>query len=54
MSSYFSNGVKQHLHIKSFYGTSENAVYAQIWISGGCFFWIFVAFLPDFQGEIID
>lgn len=24
---------KQHLHIKSFYGTSENAVYTQIWIA---------------------
>lgn len=25
--------IKQHLHIKSFYGTSENAVYTQIWIA---------------------
>ena len=25
--------MKQHLHIKSFYGTSENAVYTQIWIA---------------------
>jgi hypothetical protein len=24
---------KHHLHIKSFYGTSENAVYSQIWIA---------------------
>lgn len=25
--------VKQHLHIKKFYGTSENAVYLQLWIA---------------------
>lgn len=25
--------IKQHLHIKSFYGTSENAIYLQIWIA---------------------
>jgi hypothetical protein len=25
--------IKQHLHIKSFYGTSRNAVYSQIWIA---------------------
>lgn len=24
---------KQHLHIKTFYGTSQNAVYTQIWIA---------------------
>lgn len=29
----FFKWIKQHLHIKSFYGTSENAVYAQIWIA---------------------
>jgi len=29
----FFKWMKQHLHIKSFYGTSENAVYTQIWIS---------------------
>ena len=29
----FFKWVKQHLHIKSFYGTSENAVYTQIWIA---------------------
>ena len=28
----FFKWVKQHLYIKSFYGTSENAVYTQIWI----------------------
>lgn len=28
----FFKWIKQHLHIKSFYGTSENAVYTQIWI----------------------
>lgn len=25
--------IKQHLHIKTFYGTSQNAVYCQIWIA---------------------
>lgn len=25
--------IKQHLHIKSFYGTSDNAFYSQIWIA---------------------
>ena len=29
----FYKWIKQHLHIKSFYGTSENAVYTQIWIA---------------------
>jgi IS4 transposase len=29
----FFKWIKQHLHIKSFYGTSENAVYSQIWIA---------------------
>lgn len=29
----FFKWIKQHLHIKSFYGTSENAVYTQIWIA---------------------
>jgi len=29
----FIKWVKQHLHIKSFYGTSENTVYTQIWIA---------------------
>ena len=29
----FFKWMKQHLHIKSFYGTSENAVYTQIWIA---------------------
>ncbi len=33
----FFKWIKQHLHIKSFYGTSENAVYTQIWIAV-CFF----------------
>ena len=32
--SFFSNGrIKQHLRIKQFYGTSENAVKTQIWIA---------------------
>ena len=29
----FFKWIKQHLHIKSFYGTSMNAVYTQIWIA---------------------
>jgi hypothetical protein len=29
----FFKWITQHLRIKSFYGTSENAVYAQIWIA---------------------
>lgn len=29
----FFKWIKQHLHIKSFYGTSENAIYLQIWIA---------------------
>ena len=29
----FSNWIKQHLRIKKFYGTSENAVKMQIWVA---------------------
>ncbi|TYK42026.1 IS4 family transposase [Bacteroides pyogenes] len=29
----FFKWIKQHLHLKSFYGTSENAIYTQIWIA---------------------
>ena len=29
----FFKWIKQHLHIKSFYGTTQNAVYTQIWIA---------------------
>ena len=29
----FFKWIKQHLHIKSFYGTFENAIYLQIWIA---------------------
>ena len=29
----FFKWIKQHLHIKTFYGTSKNAVYTQIWIA---------------------
>ena len=29
----FFKWIKQHLHIKTFYGTSQNAVYTQIWIA---------------------
>ena len=31
--SLFFKWIKQHLRIKAFYGTSENAVKTQIWIS---------------------
>ena len=33
MVELFFKWVKQHLHIKKFYGTSENAVYLQLWIA---------------------
>ena len=29
----FFKWIKQHLHIKAFYGTSQNAVHCQIWIA---------------------
>ncbi|MBP8621804.1 IS4 family transposase [Bacteroides sp.] len=29
----FFKWIKQHLHIKAFYGTTSNAVYCQIWIA---------------------
>ena len=29
----FFKWIKQHLHINTFYGTSQNAVYTQIWIA---------------------
>jgi IS4 transposase len=29
----FFKWIKQHLHIKTFYGTSQNAVFTQIWIA---------------------
>ena len=34
---------KRHLHIKSFYGTSENAVYTQIWIAVCAFLLLAIA-----------
>lgn len=30
---HFFKWIKQHLHIKTFYGTTQNAVYTQIWIA---------------------
>ena len=33
MIELFFKWVKQHLHIKKFYGTTENAVYLQLWIA---------------------
>ena len=33
MVELFFKFIKQHLRIKSFYGTSENAVKTQIWIA---------------------
>ena len=32
-SSLFFKWIKQHLRIKSFFGTSENAIKSQIWIA---------------------
>lgn len=32
-SHNFFKWIKQRLHIKSFYGTSQNAVFSQIWIA---------------------
>ena len=29
----FFRWIKQHLHIKSFFGTSENAVKTQVWVA---------------------
>lgn len=29
----FSKWIKQHLHIKTFYGTTKNTVFTQIWIA---------------------
>lgn len=39
----FFKWIKQHLHIKSFYGTSENAVYTQIWIAVCAFLLLAIA-----------
>jgi hypothetical protein len=39
----FFKWIKQHLHIKSFYGTSQNAVYCQIWIAICIFLLIAIA-----------
>ena len=33
LASLFFKWIKQHLRIKAFYGTSENAVKTQIWIA---------------------
>lgn len=33
MLNYFSNGLRQNLRIKKFYGNNENAVKVQIWIA---------------------
>jgi hypothetical protein len=39
----FFKWIKQHLHIKAFYGTSLNAVYCQIWIAIGTYLLIAIA-----------
>jgi hypothetical protein len=39
----FFKWIKQHLHIKAFYGTSPNAVYCQIWIATCTYLLIAVA-----------
>src|SRR5665213_1930561 len=36
-SSRFFKWIKQHLRIKAFYGTSENAVKTQIWIAASVY-----------------
>ena len=35
----FFKWIKQHLRIKAFYGTSENAVKTQIWTAVSAMFW---------------
>ena len=39
----FFKWIKQHLHIKSFFGTSENAVKAQIWVSVATYLLVAIA-----------
>lgn len=39
----FFKWIKQHLRIKSFFGTSKNAVYAQIWIAVCSYLLIIIA-----------
>ena len=43
----FFRWLKQHLHIKSFYGTTRNAVYTQIWIAISVY--VLVAILKKHQ-----
>ena len=49
----FFKWIKQHLHIKSFYGTSENAVYTQIWISVCAFLLLAIPYLNCLTNQII-
>lgn len=44
----FFRWIKQHLRIKSFYGTSRNAVYAQIWIAV-CVYLLLAIIKPKLQ-----
>jgi len=39
----FFKWIKQHLHIKAFYGTSQNAVHCQIWIAISTYLLIAIA-----------
>jgi len=39
----FFKWIKQHLHIKAFYGTSQNAVHCQIWIAVSTYLLIAIA-----------
>jgi transposase len=39
----FFKWIKQHLRIKAFYGTSENAVKTQIWIAISVYVWVAIA-----------
>ena len=39
----FFKWIKQHLHIKTFYGTFQNAIYTQIWIAVCDYLWLIIA-----------
>ena len=41
----FFKWIKQHLRIKKFYGTSENAVKAQIWVAVSVYVYVLVAII---------
>jgi hypothetical protein len=49
LSELFFKWIKQHLRIKAFFGTSENAVKAQIWIAVSVY--VLVAIVPKRLGR---